>query len=67
MIILLKSYQDLINISLNSLGGIRNLIIDNSYDYFINLYKKAELSEVDHYELKEFCQKKKNNFFNISF
>ena len=36
-------------------------------DNRINLYKKAELSEDDHYELKEFCQKKKIIFLTSVF
>jgi len=36
-------------------------------DNRINLYKKAELSEDDHYELKEFCQKKKIIFLTSDF
>ena len=36
-------------------------------DNRINLYKKAELSEDDHYELKEYCQKKKIIFLTSVF
>ena len=36
-------------------------------DNRINLYKKAELSENDHYELNEFCKKKKIIFLTSVF
>lgn len=34
------SAQGIINISLNSLGGIKNLIIDNSFNYFFHEYNR---------------------------
>ena len=36
-------------------------------DNRINLYKKAELSEDDHYELNEYCKKNKINFLTSVF
>jgi N,N'-diacetyllegionaminate synthase len=36
-------------------------------DNRINLYKKAELSEIDHYELNEYCKKVKINFLTSVF
>ena len=36
----IKSTQEILKISLNSLTGIKNLIIDNSFNYFLRKYSK---------------------------